>query len=206
MRTSTFAVATLLLTVTTVAQANPTIVVGAHLLEANTAHQEIDIFVRSPGSPTNVQGVDLNAQLGDGGPPAGGTTVGPTITGDLIGPGTLFNGNNTGDTDAGSIPLGYYHSTTTATGFVTIPNSSVLLVRLFLDTTGFGPASPGDLGPGQWSLRLNATANGPTDFGPIAATITDGFIGEPEPSSIVLALFAAVGLVAAAIRKRSARI
>jgi hypothetical protein len=196
----------ILLGLAVVSQAAPTIVVGGHLLAPNTAGQEIDIMVNSAPSQ-NVQGTDLNAQVADGGAPAGGSAVGPTISGNLVGPGTLFNGNNTGDTDAGSVPMGYYHSTTTASGTVTINNTNQLLVRLFIDTTGFGPGSPGDLGPGKWSLNMMNTANGPTDFGPVAAAITDGFIQiVPEPTSIVMALFAVAGLGAVVIRRRRARV
>ena len=169
--------------VANIADGSPTIVVGNHTLLPNTAHQEIDITVDSPGIGTDVQGVDLNAQVGDGGPPAGGTTVGPSLSADLIGAGTLFASNNTGDVDAGSFPMAYYHSTMTASGTVTIPSSDVLLVRLFIDTTGFDAASPGDLGAGKWSLRMGGvgqadggTANGATDFGPILAHVTDGSV------------------------------
>jgi len=199
----------ILLGLTLVAQAAPTIVVGHHLLNANQANQEIDILVNSSPSQ-NVQGTDVNAQVADGGAAAGGSVAGPTITGNLVGPGTLFNGNNTGDTDAGSIPQGYFHSTTTSTGTVTIGNTNQILVKLFFDTTGFTATSPGDLGPGHWRLTLGNTANGPTDFGPIAAAITDGDIQIqaiiPEPASIGLALMAVAGLGAVILRRRNARV
>ena len=171
--------------VTTINTAGPVITVEDHTLLPDTAHQEVDILVSSPGAATAVQGVDLNAQIGDGGAPAGGTSAGPTITADLVGAGTLFAGNNTGDRDAGSLPLGYFHNTTTADGTVTIPTTDVLLVRLFIDTTGFDAASPGDLGPGHWSLNMFHTANGPTDFGPIPANNTDGSIVIAGPEIIL---------------------
>jgi hypothetical protein len=190
------------------AQAAPVIVVGHHVLAANTPNQEIDIFVNSSPSQ-NVQGTDVNAEVAGGGPPAGGS-VGPTITGNLVGAGTLFNGNNTGDTDAGSVAQGYYHSTTTSTGTITIGNTNQILVKLFIDTTGFTAASAGNLGAGRWTLNLAGTnGNGDTDFGPVAASITNGdiqILPVPEPASIGLALMAVASLGAVILRRRSARV
>ena len=71
--------------------------VGNHLLRPNTAGQTIDINVASGGQP--VQGVTLNLQVADGYPDVGGSTIdGPNITAaTVIGTGTIFAGNNTGN-------------------------------------------------------------------------------------------------------------
>jgi hypothetical protein len=64
----------------------------------------------------------------------------------------------------------------------------------------------------MFNLRMTgmATSGGgsATNFAGIAANITNGHVGDiqvPEPSSIVLVLFALAGLFAIAIRKRRAR-
>jgi hypothetical protein len=78
------------------------------------------------------------------------------------------------------------------------PNNGVE-VNLVVNLTGFGP--------GTWTLALNNTKQGPTDFvdrfaNYIPTTITDGSVTiTPEPTSLVLGFFAVAGLAAIAIRK-----
>ncbi len=169
----------------------PTIIVGPggvstpYKLLENTSGQWIDIYV-SGGNP--IEGCNFNAQIGDGGPAASGTAA-PVITGIDLETG-IFAGNNQGQVDQGSIPQVAMFSITTATGTV---SASGILARLEIDTTGY-------FGDQTWTLALDATHNGTTDFAPAAATITDGAINIPEPAT--LSLLAIGGL--AMIRRRKA--
>jgi len=197
----------------TAAQA-ATITVGDHQLLPNTAGQTIVITVTG-GDAT--QGVALNAQIADGGPDAadlGGTPagLGPAFTGGSVTAGTIYAANNTGDQDLNTpnppgqpLPFRqvFWHQTSTASGSVA---ANGILAILTVDTTGFTSLSPGDLGLGKWSLILGPNQiNGPTNFGSFTPTIIDGSITiVPEPTSVVLGLFAAAGLGAVAIRKRRA--
>lgn len=103
--------------------------------------------------------------------------------------GTWFTGSTTFNASAGA-------------NATTNPNNK-LEVNLVVDLTGFGP--------GTWSLLLLGGKAGATDFvnlagGVIPTTIVDGAITiVPEPTSVVLGLFAAAGLGLVAIRKRRAR-
>src|SRR3989304_2976478 len=74
----------------------PVIEVGEHVLLPDQADQAIDIYV-SGGDL--VQGVNLNIQVADGGPEAGGSINGPVIQDLRILEGTIFAGNNTGTLD-----------------------------------------------------------------------------------------------------------
>jgi len=152
--------------------ATPIIDVGDHVVNINDpATWAIPIYVTGGDS---VQGCDLNVQIGDGGPDAGGTT-GPQITAvDLEG--GIFAGNNNGQNDLGSIPQVAMYSITTKSGSV---GADGLLTTVTIDPNGFTT--------GTWPLKLHGTLNGPTDFAPGQATITDGTITlVPEPASLVL--------------------
>jgi len=129
------------------------------------------------------------------GPNAGSPTI-PGTNG-YGGPGeegTWFSGSLT--FNDGNASHAANHIVTSNTG----PNS--VEVNLVVDLTGF---------VGTWPLFLLGAAAGPTDFvapnGTFVTTaITDGSITVvPEPTSVVLGLFAAAGLGIVAIRKRRAR-
>lgn len=81
-----------------------------------------------------------------------------------------------------------------------------ILINLVVNLTGFE-----NLAGTTWKIVMGAdNANGSTDFanlsGGIAATVTDGSVTiVPEPSTIMLGLFAATGLGVVALRKRRAR-
>jgi hypothetical protein len=217
------------------ARADLTIVVGEHILQPNTPHQAIQIFVTGG---TQVAGADFVVQVGDGGPlnsfTGPGNISGPTITADVL-TGTIFASNHNPLTtpDGGaSGPQTVYLGITTASGTVA---GAGLFGTIFVDTTGWtagnqpllngvGPAKGWELnmggGQGVWdnpSDPLNiATFGGQnmlptnTDFPPLSVgtglNIIDGHISIiPEPSSVVMGLFAAAGLGIVAIRKHRAR-
>src|SRR4051812_41710888 len=98
-----------------IATATPVIIVGNHHLAANTPGQEITILVTGGDA---VEGLNLNVQVGDGGPPLGGSTVAPFITNLDILSGTIFSTNNTGQVDVASFPL--FANSTTTTGKATV--------------------------------------------------------------------------------------
>jgi hypothetical protein len=177
------------------ALAGPIIVVGPggaaenyELLE-DTPGQWIEILVSGGDA---VAGCNFNAQIGDGGPAAGGT-LGPIITGvDLegsLGNPTIFFGNNKTQNDLLSIPQLAMYSIIADIGAV---SANGVLARLEIDTSGFS-------GDQTWTLALDVTLNGPTDFAPIPATITDGAIHIPEPASLI---FLAIGGAAIVKRRR----
>jgi hypothetical protein len=187
-----------LLCLATAAQATSTIIVGNHILQPGMAGQVIQIFVDGDGSD-QVQGVNFRAQLGDGGPGVGGTTdIGP-MTGNLLPPGSVFDGNNNGVTD-GSAPPSYVDLQTTTQGTSTVTIiGHMLLAELTFDTTGF---TSSDVIP----LILSNTFGGVTDFSGVPIIIEDGSVQiVPEPSSVVLGLFGLAGLGAVVIRKRRVR-
>jgi hypothetical protein len=172
-------------------RAEPIIVVGDHPLLPNQSGQLVPIYVSGGDA---VEGLNLNVQIGDGGPPLGGTTVAPLITAVDFITGTIFDGNNNGQSDITVFPLFYAGSTTTSKATV---NADGLLATLTIDTTGFFF--------GSWALQLGNTKNGPTDFTLVGAAITDGLISVPEPSGLMLALATMLPLVLACRRASSRR-
>ena len=102
----------------------------------------------------------------------------------------IFSGNNDGQVDLGSIPQVAMLSITTSSGTVFADG---VLARLEIDTTGY-------FGDQTWTLWLNGTLNGATDFAPTAASITDGSIHIPEPTSMALLILGGLAF----IRRRKA--
>ena len=151
---------------------SPVIDVGDHLLLPNTPGQQIQIGVTSD---ILIEGCNLNAQIGDGGPEASGTPA-PVITLVDLENG-IFAGNNDGQWDLGSIPQLAMYSINTNSGGVFADG---LLVTLTIDTTGF-------TFPGSWPLQLQSTLNGSSDFATMPAEIIDGSITlVPEPATMSL--------------------
>lgn len=110
--------------------------VGEHDLLPNTPGQAVFIFVRG-GDP--VQGVNLNAQVEDGGTELaafGGSIDGPAISNVDIITGTIFAGNNNGPVNP-ELAFGVdfrqleLRTTTTAAGTVAADG---LLATLIIDT------------------------------------------------------------------------
>lgn len=199
----------------TLSQAATQIDVGDHLLLPNSPNQKIEIFVTGGDQ---IEGMNFNAQIGTDPEHAVGIPVfqyeigthfsypGPNLS-TLLASGSVF-----------APPAGEYETDVTffdtlwQSGALT-PSGTVgasgLLATLYIDTTGV-VALQGT----SWPLILSNTLGGPTNWAgsifngqevpnPI---IIDGSITiVPEPSSIALAAFAAVGFCAVAVRRRMNR-
>jgi hypothetical protein len=175
------------------AQNLPTIDVGVHLLLPDTPSQLVTIDV---GGGVPVQALDINVQVADGGPVAGGMIVGPGFTADILS-GTIFAHNyvnyvnHNSDLHDGNQYMWY--SLTTDSGTV---ETNGLLVTLDFDTTGFTG--------GSWPLIMSGTIHGSTNFGSIGASIINGSISiVPEPASAALAALGFAGLAAWAWRRKN---
>lgn len=168
------------------ASAGVVIDVGIASLIENKPNQTIALTV-SGGDV--VQGLNFNLQVADGGPDEGGSIAGPAITAvDIIGAGTIFADNNTGQNDDSlNSPQLFVTSTTTSMGTVAADGT---LAFVTFDTTGFFAGS-------TFTLLLKDTLNGATDFAGIPATITNGTLAItaiPEPSAMLY-----VGMIAAMV-------
>ena len=149
--------------------------VGQINLLPDTPNQTAGIWVTTD-SADQVGGCNFNAQVAGGGPELGGLD-GPDITGVDLTSGTIFAGNHLAQTDLGSLAQLAMYSVVTQDGTVTADG---LLASLTFDTTGFSAIGS------TWALELSATHNGPTDFAPTGATITDGTIRiVPEPATLL---------------------
>lgn len=153
------------------AWAQPTIDVGDHYLLANTAGQEIQIYV-SGGD--EVDGLELKVQIGGG-------TSGPSFEDVDIFTGTIFADDHQGLFPGSYIETRWAYQGTVADVGPVIANG--LLVTLTVNTAG--------VGDGEYLLSLTDTPEGGTDFAGIAAVIGNGKIIIPEPT---FALLLVVGL------------
>lgn len=159
--------------------AGPIVVVGDFDLAPNTAGQTIQISVNGGDS---VQGLNFNVQIGDGGTDVGGSDIAPRITDVDILSGSIFDGNNTGQSSLAGFDLFRAVTTTTNSGSV---SADGLLATLTIDTTGFGA--------GTWPLQLQTTAIGASDFAGVPMVITDGSITVvPEPATVVMTVQASI--------------
>jgi hypothetical protein len=147
----------------------PTITIGTIQLQPNTAGQVVELSVTGGDA---VPGLSLYLQVANGGPEfetLAGLTPGSGIDGpamtaiDLV-TGTIFDGNNTGQTDGSdpAIPQVAFVYITTASGTVA---ASGLLARVTFDTTG--------LTGGTYPLSLTVLGS-PTDFAGVEAALVDG--------------------------------
>jgi len=179
------------------AMAVPTITAGNHVFQEGVGNVSFDILA---GGGDGVQGVDLLVFTGtNGGDLTGNSPDAPTIVSvDVVGAGTIFQPNNTGQNN---ITVGtniYQGGTTTGTGTVAADG---VLAHVTIDITGWAigvyPLWVSDANPlfgdgllgSAYSQQITSAADG---------TITI----VPEPSSIVLGLFAAAGMAAMVIRRR----
>lgn len=171
----------LLLTVSP-ALGSPLVSVSDQYMLNTNAQRQIPILVSS--SPAEqVAGVDLAVQIGDGGTVNAGVNTAPRITNlDVVGPGTIFHGNNTGTgtLDDGT-PLPVYlgsagnnlialTATTTSSGTV---NANGVLAWLTVNPSGAA------VGSAYQVILQNVAANyaiGPwtSDFSDVAASFPTG--------------------------------
>ncbi|MEE8452908.1 MAG: peptidylprolyl isomerase, partial [Thermoguttaceae bacterium] len=154
------------------------IIVGDHVLLADTPGQEIQIFVTGGD---DVQGLNLNVMVADGGPEVGGTIIGPTIEDVDVQTGTIFADNTTGQTSAPEpteVPQWEGRTIVTASGTV---SAEGLLATITIDTTGFTV--------GTWDLIVSETLGYKSDFAGIVPSVIDGRIiiertGNTAPTAV----------------------
>jgi hypothetical protein len=172
-----------------VASATPVIAIGNHPLLENTANQQITISVSGGDA---VEGLNLYVATGDGGDLLGGVDgSAPAITGlDIIGVGTIFGGNNTGQGTPDQTIQFWGGSTTTTSGTVA---ASGVLATITIDTTGFffDSVTPAN---NLYALVMDFEETSPspdTDFAGIPASISNGTLEitqVPEPAAMALLL------------------
>ena len=182
MNTRIFGYGLWLLLAVSPALGSPLISVSDQYMLNTNALRQIPILVSS--SPAEqVAGVDLAVQIGDGGTINGGVNTAPRITNlDVVGPGTIFHGNNTGTgTLADGTPLPVYlgsagnnliAATATTTNSGTVGANGVLA---YLTVNPSGAA----VGSAYQVILQNVGANyatGPwtSDFGDTAASFPAG--------------------------------
>ena len=189
----------------TSALALPTITAGDHNLLFNTPNQKVSVLISDNGQgpavppllPGQIAGVDLVLLVGGG-------VSGPIITAiDLVGVGTVFNPNNTGQINFAA-PFGppgreTFSLTSTVSGSV---SANGTLAFVTLDTTG--------IAPGVYDFALSSDNLGPSDVGnpdflPFLINGTLTIPPVPEPASIVMGLFGAAALATVVARKHRAR-
>ncbi len=161
----------------------------------NTAGQTFDLFVSNDGANVDVTGIQLNLQIADGGPEAGGSTDAPSLTSVDIFGGTIFENNNNGLTGGIAVDQIFAGGTLTSSGTVAIPNGSSKLASVTFDTTGFSS--------GSYSYTVENTLNGSMKYTTGGADLFPSFGGGtltvspvPEPSAVFggLASVAFVGV------------
>ena len=211
----------LLLGLTSSALADVVVTIGNHNLLPNAAGQTIQLTVSGISgdttgvAPNSVSGLVAAYQTSGGGPGYTGGSPGPKITGiDYnAGPSIWVVPN----TPAGYVPGAAFfdgggqlaqQDLVTTSGHVLVNGG--IFVTLTIDTTGFaGGVFPLQM-IGDGAEDGIASNFGASTFlfgqGGGVSNITDGTITiVPEPSSVVLGLFAMAGLGAVVIRKRRAR-
>jgi len=153
------------------ALSNPVIDVGDRVLLAGTLNPAFPIYVSGGHS---VLGGDFYFQVEDGGPPAGGVTLGPAIVGvTVIGNAeqpTIFTDSNQGELGNGGIVPQFWHG-----GTVTMPNEFAtadgVLAWVTIDAAGFLADHAGN----PFDFSLKDTLMGDTSFGEeVPIDITNG--------------------------------
>jgi hypothetical protein len=141
-----------------------------------------------------VQGVNLDVQIGDGGAANLGTDTKPIITAvDIVGAGTILDGNNTGQGTTFASPLLQIVSSTTNSGTVI---ATGVLARLTIDTTGTSNGEEYDLLLKGVGIGIVGDPGVDTDFAGVAGNITNGTISiTPEPATMALLAIGGLGLL-----------
>jgi hypothetical protein len=188
-----------LLVAATAARADLVVIVGYHALLPITPNQVVPVQVVAQGGE-QVQGTTFRVQVGTG----DGSDGAPSMTADIgqTDPSTIFGTNNSGIND-GSIPQFIDLGTTTSAGTIALSPGDNLWGTITFDTTGLGASGP-------FPLIMVGTIGGDSGLSPFlpdaGLLITNGSVTiVPEPSSVVLGLFAVAGFGAVAIRRRRAR-
>ena len=180
------------------------------VLRTDDALQEVTLYLVNEGAPVAVAGLELNLQVGDGGPELadfGGNFDGPTLRSINVISGTPFAGVAVQTSTDHSFPQLWVESLHIDSGTVTIPtvtDRSLPFARVTLDATGI--ASGGE----NWSLKLIETLNGPTSFfdswgNPIAVSAPSSEVEitvVPEPGVWVSAVSCLLFAVGTQLRKR----
>lgn len=131
----------------------PHVDLGDWVLVENASHQSIPVYVTGLEA---VDGADLFVQVADGGPEASGLVDGPALSNVDILNGTIFEGNNEGETGAGQIVPQFWDSSTATTEQIPTVLGDGLLATITLDTTGFFAADDDN----PWDLKLANTLAG----------------------------------------------
>ena len=130
----------------------PTVILSDH------APVTVPLLIHNSGAAFQLVGFELDIQVEDGGPEAGGSTLGPAITHvDILSAGLLFESNNNGLSGTGLIVPQLY-STGTLTQpdtTVNVPTGDTTLAQITLDATGRTSTLT------SWSWTLS-TLNGST--------------------------------------------
>jgi hypothetical protein len=191
-------------------QAEPTVIVGNHVVQPNMPGQTI-ILQATGIAPNTVNGISFTFSINNGGPNFGGA-LGPRITDIDVDSGpSIWNPPNS----AGHNPPGLYFDPggqlanvefLTTTGFVNA--DSGILLTLTIDNTGLdGPEFS------TWDLWMVGGSAIDETFGPshftgvdVVGTFVNGAIlVVPEPSSLFLGLIAICGFAAIVDGRRRAR-
>jgi len=166
---------------------------------ANLTGPKFTLGLPAQGLLTNsafVGGIGVNGGIG-----------GDVLTGTIFGAAPHTNPGDGGGSSLQNLQIGVGITS----GLAAISSSSgaqSLLATVYINTVGVLPGTTWHLVIGGTNLDPDSFGpdNGPLDFGDggaFATTLVDGIIQiVPEPSSVVLGLFAAAGLALAVIRRK----
>lgn len=173
-------------------------------LAYNQPNQTFSLSAQNTGgSAVSLSGLQLELQVADGGPAAGGTLLGPSITEvRLTAPGTLFGEvPNTGEAGGGALlPQIFQRYTSTASGTLSMPTGPSVIATITFDTSG--------VPPGDYTFAATSL-NGPSFFtdagGPISATLLLGNLTVvPEVGSSAMVTGLALAVTAPFLLRRRA--
>ncbi len=178
-------------------------------LDLNIAIHDTSGNDHPPGGPMFTaglpgQGATLNSAY-VGGVGANGGIGGDVLTGTIFG---AFAGH-TVPADGGQSDSQGINLLAVGTGGTFLPlgtqGSPSLIATVYISTVGVAPGTHWTLSIGGFQNGDPGPAQGPLDFsdgGIFNTALTDGTINVvPEPSSVLMALFAAAGLAAVAVRR-----
>jgi hypothetical protein len=172
-------------------------------LERNQAGQLLPIVIQGT---EDIAGMSFAVQIADGGPGpiTQGLIDGPDITSVDLLTGAIFGSNNQGVDDPGSYPQFAQRSLiTNPNTTITLTGQPAVLATLTLSTVGVAPGTYavilGSIPPALASTEFYNAAGDP-----IIPTIVNGSVTiVPEPSSMVLGAFSAVGFLVMYTRRRT---